>query len=325
MVQKNHSEFLELGLEKNLDFYCSAGSNKFLIYTQGEVYRCFGLSEIIGNIDDISFIYNFQKESRCLIPSCHIPCDNNCEKWIVNKKTNEKKYFESDFVDDTDSSAQQYHSLSHRSISLERIEFCLVPTMFCNFSCSYCISGSNEIDKKLALKKVLSCDRIINFLENIKKEIKENKKISIILSGGEPLLWCDIISFSKYCSEELDKTINLKINTNSSLLEKTKEILDIYEKNAVNKKNLMFQISAHIQEKNFNEKNFFEVCNTIKEYGVRYHIVIIKDKNDMSKEKRDFIRSVWPHPYKILSDFNYQPKDKMYVKHSMLNGYKNEN
>ena len=90
------------------------------------------------------------------------------------------------------------------------------PSSICNYRCVFCF----ETDKTFTNKKNGFMGKMdINLFKNIIDQIHGNIEFISLASRGEPLANPDIPKMLEYCS---NKFLNLKINTNASLLDEKK-------------------------------------------------------------------------------------------------------
>ncbi len=95
----------------------------------------------------------------------------------------------------------------------------VITTLRCNYNCIYCQANSiNETDKKHDMTRKTAKKVVDRIFET------NNKKITILFQGGEPMLNWKIVKFiTNYVREKeknSDKKINLAIVTNLSLMNK---------------------------------------------------------------------------------------------------------
>jgi len=85
----------------------------------------------------------------------------------------------------------------------------------CNLSCVYCTMGADEIDNHTSSKTVLSSKELINIIQQLHARLQLQ---TIRLTGGEPLLYHDLVSV---ISAVKDMGIpEIKLTTNAFLLER---------------------------------------------------------------------------------------------------------
>lgn len=162
-------------------------------------------------------------------------------------------------------------------------EVCLFLTLRCNQKCRYChrVLGIEELD-------VEHNKKIINIL---KKEGIKN----LTFTGGEPLLYSNIIGLLKFAKE---KGIKSKIITNGEILAQNPESREIYD--------YLDSITLSIDsvDKGINEKlgrgtNHFEhiktVLDTLKDINIKVNINTV-----VSKINKDYIEDLGS----FLSNYN---------------------
>ena len=115
---------------------------------------------------------------------------------------------------------------------------CIIFTSGCNFNCDYCYNRdlveSNTTD--------ISLDEVFSYLEE-----RKNMLDGVVISGGEPTIWNDLIPFIERIKEYGFK---IKLDTNGYKPEVLKEIID---------KNLVDYIAMDIKAV-FN--NYYKIINT---------------------------------------------------------------
>lgn len=109
------------------------------------------------------------------------------------------------------------------SFSTETVDLVLVPTLACNFNCSYCFE-TNRTSGKMSDEKI---DQLITFI----KKHKLAKKISITWFGGEPLLALNVIEkiLSKIRQESNLELVNHSIITNGYYF--TGKTIEVFKEN----------------------------------------------------------------------------------------------
>ncbi len=114
---------------------------------------------------------------------------------------------------------------------------CIIFTSGCNFNCDYCYNRdlveSNTAD--------ISLDEVFSYLEE-----RKNMLDGVVISGGEPTIWNDLIPFIERIKEYGFK---IKLDTNGYKPEVLKEIID---------KNLVDYIAMDIKAV-FN--NYYKIIN----------------------------------------------------------------
>ncbi|MBR2603658.1 MAG: anaerobic ribonucleoside-triphosphate reductase activating protein [Bacilli bacterium] len=114
---------------------------------------------------------------------------------------------------------------------------CIIFTSGCNFNCDYCYNRdlveSNTTD--------ISLDEVFSYLEE-----RKNMLDGVVISGGEPTIWNDLIPFIERIKEYGFK---IKLDTNGYKPEVLKEIID---------KNLVDYIAMDIKAV-FN--NYYKIIN----------------------------------------------------------------
>ena len=164
----------------------------------------------------------------------------------------------------------------------------LIPTLACNFRCTYCF----EADK--GYENIKMNDDVINqVLTLIENRLKENGNLNIVWFGGEPLLAFDIIEKMQIRILEIVERKKLNLNTaiitNGYLL--TEEI-----SNSLNKLKINFvQITLDGSKEVHNKKRFLvnregtfdkiilNILNSNKNLKINIRVNIEKDNiNDIN-------------------------------------------
>ena len=91
---------------------------------------------------------------------------------------------------------------------------CIIFTSGCNFNCDYCYNRDLVESKAPEIKE----EEIFSYLEERKKMLD-----GVVISGGEPTIWDDLIPFIKKIREYGFK---VKLDTNGYRPEVLKEIID---------------------------------------------------------------------------------------------------
>ena len=90
----------------------------------------------------------------------------------------------------------------------------IIFTKGCNFDCSYCYNR-DLVDNKI---KTIDKDEIMSYLYKRRKLLD-----GVVISGGEPTIWNDLIDFLKEIKE---LKLDIKLDTNGYNPEMLKEIID---------------------------------------------------------------------------------------------------
>lgn len=91
---------------------------------------------------------------------------------------------------------------------------CIIFTKGCNFDCSYCYNRDLVDNKSETIDK----DEIMSYLYKRRKLLD-----GVVISGGEPTIWNDLIDFLKEIKE---LKLDIKLDTNGYNPEMLKEIID---------------------------------------------------------------------------------------------------
>ena len=169
-------------------------------------------------------------------------------------------------------------------------------TNACNLACTYCYDSSKRQNCEAINKQFMdNVDKIVEYIDSFC--INKNKKMNLILHGGEPLtLSSDVYEvFLKKLTEKISK-ISISVQTNGTLLDANK--LKILNKYNV-KIGISLDGSSEEQNKNRIYKNgrnsFNKVKNTIdmlKNNNIKFGIIMTLSKNNLHKEKEiyEFIK-----------------------------------
>lgn len=136
-----------------------------------------------------------------------------------------------------DDNYDEYEIVMHKycleAYNKQKLKIYIVPTLECNFSCTYCYQIAN---KKVGGKNVvcynMSGDELMDIYMYLKKITLYMEELTIVWYGGEPLLRIDdIVMFSKHIKRDCDDNecnLNLGIITNGYLLNKD-NVKKLYE------------------------------------------------------------------------------------------------
>lgn len=91
---------------------------------------------------------------------------------------------------------------------------CIIFTKGCNFDCSYCYNR-DLVDNKC---KTIDKEEIMSYLYKRRKVLD-----GVVISGGEPTIWNDLITFLKEIKE---LKLDIKLDTNGYNPDMLKEIID---------------------------------------------------------------------------------------------------
>lgn len=160
-------------------------------------------------VSDIDF-----SENTCLEKIAQLPSDvisgliKGC--FIIPKKRNEFAIVKS-------------RHFVNRFSDTNSLTLTLIPTMACNFRCTYCFEADKHYPNNCMSDEVI--DAILNLIDS---RLKENGQLVITWYGGEPLLRFDIVkklqSKILRMANKKKLTVNSAIITNGYLL--TKEVSD---------------------------------------------------------------------------------------------------
>ena len=183
--------------------------------------------------------------------------------------------------------------------------------MECNFNCRYCYR--DECRKKIPKEPT---EKFLQYLRNLTAD----DTYSVIASGGEPLLYIDVI---KKVFANVPKSIHKKIMTNGSLL--TKDIIQY-----VNDNNIEVSVShdgiftEYLRGKDiFQDKKLLDLCREIKNLVITS---VITNKNPDVMEVYQYEKSILKRPFyynpcaiqptptnkSLYMDFNYDIFQRTY-------------
>nr|WP_300787958.1 radical SAM protein [uncultured Acetatifactor sp.] len=100
--------------------------------------------------------------------------------------------------DDVDEKSRLVYFHNRDKYSSDTLSLTILLTRYCNFECTYCYEGGQKINQSLTDDMR---ERIYRFIQTMLNLHKDMKTVSIILFGGEPLM---------YFEENLDWLYNIK-------------------------------------------------------------------------------------------------------------------
>lgn len=154
---------------------------------------------------------------------------------------------------------------------------CIIFTKGCNFNCSYCYNR-DLVDNKA---ETIDEDYVMAYLYKRRKILD-----GVVISGGEPTIWDDLIPFIKKIKEF---KLDIKLDTNGYNPAMLKEILDnnLVDYIAMDIKAIPDKYMKVINKKiDFNK--ILESIDLIKKSNIKYEFrtTIMKDVHD----KKDIIK-----------------------------------
>ena len=154
---------------------------------------------------------------------------------------------------------------------------CIIFTKGCNFNCSYCYNR-DLVDNKA---ETIDEDYVMAYLYKRRKILD-----GVVISGGEPTIWDDLIPFIKKIKEF---KLDIKLDTNGYNPAMLKEILDnnLVDYIAMDIKAIPDKYMKFINKKiDFNK--ILESIDLIKKSNIKYEFrtTIMKDVHD----KNDIIK-----------------------------------
>ena len=172
---------------------------------------------------------------------------------------------------------------------------CIIFTKGCNFNCSYCYNR-DLVDNKA---ETIDEDYVMAYLYKRRKILD-----GVVISGGEPTIWDDLIPFIKKVKEF---KLDIKLDTNGYNPTMLKEILDnnLVDYIAMDIKAIPDKYMKVINKKiDFNK--ILESIDLIKKSNVKYEFrtTIMKDVHD----KKDIIKIL-----KMIGDSNLYLQNFQYT------------
>ena len=172
---------------------------------------------------------------------------------------------------------------------------CIIFTSGCNFDCSYCYNRDLVESKATEIKE----EEIFSYLDQ-----RKNMLDGVVISGGEPTIWNDLIPFMKRIKEY---GFNIKLDTNGYKPEVLKEIIDnnLVDYIAMDIK-AVFNDYYKIINKRINTDKLIESINLIKESNVEHEFrtTIIKGMHT-TKDLDTIVKLVGDSPY-YLQNFRME-------------------
>ena len=172
---------------------------------------------------------------------------------------------------------------------------CIIFTSGCNFDCPYCYNRDLVESKAAEIKE----EEIFDYLNQ-----RKNMLDGVVISGGEPTIWNDLIPFMKRIKEY---GFNIKLDTNGYKPEVLKEIIDnnLVDYIAMDIK-AVFNDYYKIINKRINTDKLIESINLIKESNVEHEFrtTIIKGMHT-TKDLDTIVKLVGDSPY-YLQNFRME-------------------
>lgn len=164
---------------------------------------------------------------------------------------------------------------------MEKINFILHITTFCNYNCSYC-----DVLKDKRTHNKINLNKIIKFIDSNNSKIDKFK-----FFWGEPLLAFNDIKY--IIDNTKNKEINYELVTNTSLL--NDEVWIYFEKKF---KIIFFSIDSE------NEFNYIKVKNFILKYNLKnklyFNLVISPWKHEIAYEQFKILYELWFRNFNLL-------------------------
>ena len=191
------------------------------------------------------------------------------------------------------------------------------PSSICNFRCVFCFETDKSFtDKKNGFMGTMTID----VFKKIIDEIEEKVEFVTLASRGEPLVSNNIEKMLEYTS---DKFLNLKINTNASLLNETKihAILSSKVKTIVfsadaadSKLYKKLRVNGNLEKTLQNIKLFVDIKN--KHYKNNKIITRVSGVKFNEEQKFEDMENLWSDIVDQVAFVNYNPWEDSYNKKS---------
>lgn len=225
----------------NNNLLCSAGKNYCHIFPNGDIYRCSTDHTFITNIMRVKE-NGLLKNLTCKREECNSCCDIDLGvKLVVDKCMNIIEKVGGSFFEDT------FGAVTNTCFSEDSIVVAWIPTLSCNYKCSYCDGGSFSSELSDAEWE----QGFSNLFETYK-----NVFISVG-GGGEPFLRKKAL---KCVLDIVPTNCNFAFTTNLSLL-------DVDFLRLLKNKTVSFSCSIHPSCKTFNFDIFLGKVLMIKNNG----------------------------------------------------------
>jgi pyruvate formate lyase activating enzyme len=186
---------------------------------------------------------------------------------------------------------------------------CIIFTSGCNFDCPYCYNRDLVESKAAEIKE----EEIFDYLDQ-----RKNMLDGVVISGGEPTIWNDLIPFMKRIKEY---GFNIKLDTNGYRPEVLREIIDnnLVDYIAMDIK-AVFNDYYKIIHKRINTDKLIESINLIKKSKVKHEFrtTIIKGMHT-TKDLDTIVKLVGDSPYYLQ---NFRMEDPVINK--KLDGFTEE-
>ena len=172
---------------------------------------------------------------------------------------------------------------------------CIIFTNGCNFDCDYCYNRNLVESNAAEIKE----EEIFDYLDK-----RKNMLDGVVISGGEPTIWNDLIPFMKRIKEY---GFNIKLDTNGYRPEVLKEIIDnnLVDYIAMDIK-AVFNDYYKIINKRINTDKLIESINLIKESKVdhEFRTTIIKGMHT-TEDLDTIVKLIGDSPY-YLQNFRME-------------------
>lgn len=182
----------------------------------------------------------------------------------------------------------KYGILNHET---ERMDLFIMPTLACNFACSYCFEG--EKDNCFISEEVTS--NLINFIQ------KDGlKKISLTWYGGEPLLAFNKI---KQIYDTIKSKVNIEIDSHSIITNGyliNKKVIDFFKESSMDK----VQITLDGREERHNSLRYLRDSNIGTFNKIYSNILLLSEsypeckisiRVNIDKENKDDFVEIYSH------------------------------
>lgn len=276
---------MELIRNKSETIICTAGCSYFLIYPNGDIYRCMesynNKRPPLMNCIDFSKELLFEKlgDRFCIEKECKAGCDRD---WSIKWKKSDdrfKKIGESEIIESA------WGKQDPNNIFSNNLHIVWNPTLVCNFNCEYCscCSDRSKIEKYHPSSfEEISTEQWLDFFRKIEKSYPGN--IRITTSGGEPFIRRDTLMS---VINEFQGRFEFSITTNASM-----SIVEFGR--SIKPVGINFNLSLHPSSKVFHFEDFLGKAAYLKNKGfnVRVNFVSYPQQMYLIDRYRDIFGSI---------------------------------
>lgn len=200
--------------------YCTAGMSHFMIYPNGDVYRCMDKyndrEKPLFNVMDNEWNF-FEEPTECSNDRCYAACDVDWAQKFIIKDDGTQEIIEAQ--------VKHYDSMNGEIWTSQKMERChrrfahiiWAPTLLCNYSCAYC--GCAVGEKKLREDFPSSFPELTTqqWLTAWDKLLDYFDYAVITMSGGEPLISSATVPVLERISHKF--AIGLTTNMSKNIME----------------------------------------------------------------------------------------------------------